>query len=55
MMRPAERTAGETRMRLKGWSGGKHAARASRQEMSPPDLRLWLELRKEPGGHYCRR
>src|SRR4051794_8710814 len=23
--------------------------------MSPPELRLWLELRKEPGGHYFRR
>ena len=42
-------------MKLKGWSGGKEAARKSRQELSPPELRLWLELRKEPGGHYFRR
>ena len=42
-------------MRLKGWSGGKQIAREARQEMSPPELRLWLELRKEPDGHYFRR
>lgn len=42
-------------MRLKGWSGTKGAARKSRQKMSPPELRLWLELRKEPDGHYFRR
>jgi very-short-patch-repair endonuclease len=42
-------------MQLKGWSGAKRAARKSRKEMSPPELRLWLELRKEPGGHYFRR
>lgn len=42
-------------MELKGWSGAKRAARKSRKEMSPAELRLWLELRKEPGGHYFRR
>jgi very-short-patch-repair endonuclease len=40
---------------LKGWSASKRAARKARKEMSPPELRLWLELRKEPGGHYFRR
>lgn len=42
-------------MRIKGWSAAKHEARKSRKEMSPPELRLWLELRKEPGGYYFRR
>jgi very-short-patch-repair endonuclease len=42
-------------MRLRGWSGGKQAARESRKTLSSPELRLWLELRKEPGGHYFRR
>lgn len=46
---------GDNPMELKGWSGAKRAARQSRKEMSPPELRLWLELRKEPGGHYFRR
>jgi very-short-patch-repair endonuclease len=40
---------------LKGWSGARRAARKSRKEMSPAEIRLWLELRKEPGGHYFRR
>ena len=42
-------------MQLKGWSGTKLPARKSRQEMSPPELRLWLELRREPDGYYFRR
>ena len=42
-------------MELKGWSTAKHGARRARKAMSPAELRLWLELRKEPGGHYFRR
>ena len=42
-------------MRLKGWNAAKRAAREDRRKLSPPELRLWLELRKEPGGHYFRR
>ena len=42
-------------MRLKGWSAAKRAAREDRQKLSPPELRLWLELRKQPGGYRFRR
>jgi very-short-patch-repair endonuclease len=42
-------------MRLKGWSGAKRNAKKSRKEMSPPEVRFWMELRKKPDGHYFRR
>ena len=42
-------------MKLKGWSGAERAARADRKKLSFPEIVLWQELRKEPGGHYFRR
>ena len=42
-------------MRLKGWSGATRRAKANRRALSPPEVRLWLELRKEPGGFHFRR
>ncbi len=42
-------------MELKGWKNAKHQARRHRREMSPPEVRLWMELRKEPGGYRFRR
>jgi len=42
-------------MKLKGWGEAKRVAREERKKLSPAELRLWLELKKEPGGHYFRR
>ena len=42
-------------MRLKGSHHAKRAAKAERKALSPAELRLWLELRKSPGGHHFRR
>lgn len=42
-------------MELKGWSRAKRVARIERKRLSPAELRLWLELRKEPDGYYFRR
>jgi very-short-patch-repair endonuclease len=42
-------------MELKGWKQAKHAARADRRQLSPAEVRLWQELRKQPDGHRFRR
>jgi len=42
-------------MKLRGWSGGKPKARKLRRELTLPEVLLWQELRKEPGGWYFRR
>ena len=42
-------------MELKGWSGGGRKAKQLRREMTLPEVLLWQELRKEPGGWYFRR
>ncbi len=42
-------------MKLKGWDLAKQAARKERKKLSLPEILLWQELRKEPGGHYFRR
>ena len=42
-------------MELKGGPGGKRGARKRRREMSFPEVLLWQDLRKEPGGWYFRR
>lgn len=42
-------------MRLKVWKATRRAAREDRKNLSPPELRLWMELRKEPCGYYFRR
>ena len=42
-------------MELKGWKAAREAAKLDRQRMSPAEVRLWLALRAEPGGHRFRR
>ena len=42
-------------MKLKGWSAAKRAAREERRKLSFPEILLWQELRKEPGGYHFRR
>ncbi|AQR74244.1 endonuclease domain-containing protein [Sphingomonas sp. LM7] len=42
-------------MKLKGWNEARRAARSERKKLSPAELRLWLELKTEPGGYYFRR
>ena len=42
-------------MHLKGGPGGKRNARRKRRELSLPEVLLWEQLRREPGGHYFRR
>ena len=42
-------------MKLKGWSAAKRAAREERKKLSLPEILLWQELRKEPGGYHFRR
>ncbi|WP_240700057.1 endonuclease domain-containing protein [Sphingomonas gei] len=42
-------------MRLKRWNSAKRAAREERKKLSLPEILLWQELRKQPGGHYFRR
>ncbi|MFS2111798.1 endonuclease domain-containing protein [Sphingomonas sp. Sphisp140] len=41
-------------MELKGWSGGKRAAKRLRREMTLPEVLLWQELRKVPGVRFRR-
>jgi very-short-patch-repair endonuclease len=43
-------TEGEERVRLEGSPGGKRNAKRLRKEMTPPEIGLWLALRRNEAG-----